>query len=325
MAHLSGPDAGGRRRGRPVGVGKSRGERAQLILIAGFVIAVTLVGLALIMNSAIYTENLASRSETSGAVDALSYRDATAGNLGEILDAETDQHPDDVPTARSDVQAAVEEYSGLSARQQVVGERVVAVSYLGDTEGTRVYQNGTGDFTPAGGPENWTVAADVTDSREFRINVSSSAGLSDRRNFVLNATTTDGSDHWYLNVSEDTSPTIRINASGAVGSCAVSGSYPFWINVTEGTVQGSTCGDLNFSSWMDGRTVDLRFENSSKIDGRFTVTVDERVFDDSRFGAPDADPTADHLLYTVRAELVYRTPQLNYETEIRVDPGESDD
>lgn len=303
------------------------GERAQLILISGFVIAVALVGLALVMNSAIYTENLATRSETSGAVDALSFRDATEENLESVLAAETDQHPDDLAAVRGDFGAAVEEYSDLSARQHASSERLVGVTFLGDTEGTRIYQNATGNFQSADSRENWTLASGVTDVRDFHIRVSTSTGLSDDRDFLVNATATGG-DEWRVNVSQGTGITVRVNASGTLNTCIPPGglSAPFWINVTEGTVDGWTCDALNFSSWASDRQFRLNFTNASKIDGRFEVTVDQpRSFPDGRFGSATTDPSADQLLYAARVGFVYRTAQLDYDTAVRVEPGEHDD
>ena len=62
-------------------------DRGQIILVAAFAIAVIFVSLALIVNSAIFTENLASRGETAGSDGALSMRAMVETNVGDSMEA----------------------------------------------------------------------------------------------------------------------------------------------------------------------------------------------------------------------------------------------
>jgi len=62
-------------------------DRGQIILIAALALAVTFIGLALVVNSAIYTQNLASRGEVAGSNDALEMRAMVETNVGQGVTA----------------------------------------------------------------------------------------------------------------------------------------------------------------------------------------------------------------------------------------------
>ncbi|MCL7418278.1 MAG: hypothetical protein M8354_10625, partial [Halalkalicoccus sp.] len=65
-------------------------DRGQLILVTGVTIAVILVALVVLLNTVIYTENLATRGIDSGADDALEYRATVVGSVGELIEYENE-------------------------------------------------------------------------------------------------------------------------------------------------------------------------------------------------------------------------------------------
>ena len=78
-------------------------ERGQLILLGGLTLAVLLVALALVLNAAIYSENLASRGDAIGADDALGFRDETETAVSGLIGKVNTQ------VAQSDREAALRE------------------------------------------------------------------------------------------------------------------------------------------------------------------------------------------------------------------------
>lgn len=60
-------------------------DRAQLILVSGLTIAVTLLVLVVLLNTVIYTENVASRGMDSGVGDARSIHETIVDETGGIL------------------------------------------------------------------------------------------------------------------------------------------------------------------------------------------------------------------------------------------------
>jgi len=320
-----------------------RGERAQLIIIAGFVIAVSLVGLALVINAAIFTENLATRSETSGAVDALSYRSATERGLGAVLAFENDQHAGNPGTVDSEMQTAIEEYSELSTRQQATGERVVDVRYSSSEFGHRIFQDGprvfrsgdsdSGGTTWSNSRRNWTLATSVENVRQFRIGVSNQDNLtefrSDRREFrvLVNKSSWTGTQGWWFNVTRDNADQAVVTVSdnsNEVSTCreTVGTDDDFWVNVTAGTLDGVECEPLQFAEGVSG-SYDIYYLNSSNAEGNYSLLVDGSQT--GNYDPGGEDPQTEQRLYVVEADLVYRTTQLNYTTTVRIAPGEPDE
>jgi len=315
-----------------------REDRAQLILIAGFVIAVSLVGLALVVNTAIFTENLATRSQTSGAVDALSYRssvhDNTASVIKQVNDDEWDQS---YTTLNETVRANLEEYGQLSGRHQSLADRYANVSVVDHTPGVVIYQNATATFNSAtpGDNENWTLESNVDNVRNFSITLEDDGTtptladrLEHRRHFTINVTTPSVDDWWKLNVSRTATGDniVAVNASGQ-GWEACSTPVTTTINVTAGTIDGSDCGAINFTEWQDDKSFDLQFENGSKIEGTYWLEMDKDVaaLASAQYGTATDDPSADTILYSVQVKLDYQTRRFDYETQFRVEPGDSND
>lgn len=125
------------------------GNSGQIIVIGALLIAVLFVGLALVLNGAIYTENMATR-ETRSTLDAVSYADETETRLQRAAE-EANWNSDDYnyTKRKSMVEASVQQWdrnmSSEGARQGVALSGHVA----GTTEGVRVSQKQPDDFMPA--------------------------------------------------------------------------------------------------------------------------------------------------------------------------------
>ena len=90
-------------------------SRGQLILLGGLTLAVLLVALAVILNAAIYSENLASRGDAIGADDALGFKDETetavSGLIGKV-NADSTQ-------GECELRTAISKWSETTALQNV--------------------------------------------------------------------------------------------------------------------------------------------------------------------------------------------------------------
>jgi len=63
-------------------------DRGQLIILTGLIVAVTMVAMVLLLNTAIYTENLASRGADQSGREAVEYRATVVDGVGELIDEE---------------------------------------------------------------------------------------------------------------------------------------------------------------------------------------------------------------------------------------------
>ncbi|MFW5900746.1 MAG: DUF7261 family protein, partial [Halodesulfurarchaeum sp.] len=83
-------------------------SRGQIILLAGFALAIIFVSLALILNTAIFTENLATR-ETDDGHDALDLQQAVI-ETGDVLLRETNHDGGDYPELLRTYRAWIHDY-----------------------------------------------------------------------------------------------------------------------------------------------------------------------------------------------------------------------
>lgn len=320
MAHVSPAQRG------PTDGGSTRNEgRGQLILVSAVSLAVLFVTLALILNTAIYTENLASRSgDHGGATDAVRYHDAARGAVEGTLDYVNANNQTSQTALQSNLTAAVDAFRNHSSRLFAGGDRAVETNLDSSIDGTRIEQNDSSrNFTDTSGDGNWTVVSRVNYSRAFTMNVTRSALVgTDDLPFTL--VVDNGTSSWRMNLTtagsdvvvRTTRTTCRVNAEAA------------WVNVTAGTVAGEECEGFTFADGVTG-PYEIRYENASNIEGTYRVIVDNGSLADTPsphlLKDGEGQPFAAHAIYSANLTVDYETSRLSYNSTIRVAPGEADD
>ena len=305
-------------------------ERGQLILIAGLTIAVILVALVLLLNTVIYTENLASRGIDAGGMDALEYRLAVIGGVGELLDEENRQSgnfSEKEIRVEDGIEGIDEALAANRIRQGVLAE--VNHSSVDTREGIFVAQNESQQFLSDENSSSWTLATDVAAVRQFAVEVDGATTL-DASNatdgFRLNVT--DGSDTWSLFVYTDEDsgnltvattenvdpPVCSVNAS-AINASSVT------LDVTGATLAGSPCDDLQWGEGV-GQPYTIEIENGSEIEGTYELTVAGEPGDLDGAGE---SPFYQEAVYSATMEITYQTSDLHFVTNVRIAPGEPRD
>lgn len=325
-------------------------NRGQIILVTAFALAVTFVALALIVNSAIFTENLASRGEIAGSDDALSMRAMVENNVGRSI--ETANRLNYSGDLSGTVEQSIRNVSTQTEFQQSTTGALVNVTYESHRDGTRITQNSSSQLTfEAGTKSDYVVVRDVSrvdtpggnGTRAFRIDASEITATDNDSAFEVkvNATTdpTGNEDSWRMQVwnSTDTQVSIKTirNDSGTTTSeqCTVdTNSSSFNIDVTGGTVNGQPCNALRtapsgenfrFASGA-GDSYDIYFRNADMIAGNFSMVVhdDGVTVPDTISSIGAGNPYNTTALYDVTVRYTYDTQNMGYETDIRVAPGE---
>lgn len=302
-------------------------DRGQIILIAAFAMAVMFVSLALVVNSAIFTENLASRGETSGSDDALVVRYEVEQSVGGAVAHANTYNTSSDATLEANVTDSVATIGESLANQQAATGKVVTVD--GPTafdHGTRIRDNASGgsDFRNASGgatiQQDWRVASDVDRMRAFRMNVSSASG------FQVNLSETAGSDTWRVEVDESGGEfVVTVHESGTtVGDCTTTGSPNYvTIDVTRSLVAGEPCPHLQFARGIDGQ-YDVLYNDSDDVVGNYTMVVDGTPASANLGSSTGAspDPYETNALYSATVTYRYDGPAIVYDTKVRVAPGE---
>lgn len=324
---------------------QGRGERGQIILVAAFILAVTFVTLALVVNSAIFTENLATRDDVAGSHDALEIRYEIQTNVGQLMPGVNNESLGDEAALRSDLKGSVQNVTIDRAVQQSTQGRLVNITYEDETVGTKYARNESGNFTSAA-PSNepdWNLTEYGTfDVRDFRINVTGPGNLTSSNPFtVALADRTAPYDEWNLTVAEGPNPgeanvTVRHSDHSVGETCTrdYSGNGYLPIDITGGTVGGEPCPAL--SRLADGTQMWLGtgvpsdyyigFRNATNIWGTYSFVVDADM-NTTDPGFPSANHPSDTIanvdaLYSVTLFYEFYTSSVRFETDIRVAPGE---
>ncbi|MFB6300274.1 MAG: hypothetical protein ABEH65_08450 [Halobacteriales archaeon] len=299
-------------------------DRGQLILVGGLALAVTFVALALVLNTAIYTENLATRgSDLAGGAAAIKFTDAAAEGIGGALEPINHHHNESHETLASNVTATVSDWSDIAGRHTAFGGRSTNVSVAAITNGTRIEQtNGSRTFTNASTDKtDWTLVEDVEHTRRFRMNVSDDE-LEASGPDAFNVTVTNGGETWRFNVTNDA---VFVD-NGTVTECPTTGSST-WINATAGRVNGTECSAMSFAEGVS-TPYRIEFENGDNATGTYTLIVDNSSLAESPTNDYDTNggsPFAEHAIYSTTIRVTVVTDQLRYASNRTVAPGEPDE
>jgi len=328
----------------------SRDDRGQILLVAAFALAVIFVAMALIVNSAIFTENLASRGETAGSDGALSMRADVTENVGEAVEAANRNDDGSV----SAVQASIRNISRQTGHQSARSGRVVDVAYQSGKEGARIYRANDSNFTNAAGDARYQLVGNVSrvdegnGTRAFVIEASSitATSTSPFEIRVQNSTASGNANSWRTriwNAGGDTVhvQTVKNDGGTTVEDCEVTKDSPgdvIRIDVTGGTIDGEECDALltapsgeNFHFGAGtgvtpgtADTYDISFANATEITGNFSMVVYEGPKDLELLSYASDGPKSNTALYEVTVAYTHLTADLRYETDVRVATGEPD-
>ena len=327
MAHLS-------RTGR---------ERGQLLLVGVLVLAAMFIVLALVVNSAIFAENLATREDVPGSEEAVEYRAELVDGIGETVVAINE---DERVTSQSELEnhtrteiAMVRSWGGLS---QAISGGIVDVSYQNATAGHRIAQeNASRNLTDRDAAEDWTVAEDVTSVRNVQFELHE-VDTGDVMAEGFEMTVSNGTT-WTVTVSEgglnglgadEVAVTVE-TGSGEQAECVrekPNATNPLTIDVTGGTVDEEPCHALDRQSdmtpmWLGtgvNSPYDIEFDDGDTVKGRYSMVVEDADFGASlRSGYNESEPYVVSALYDVALSYAYQNHAVAYEDTLRVAPGEA--
>jgi hypothetical protein len=314
--------------------GDGRDERAQLLLVAAFGLAVMFVALALILNTTIYTENLATRgSDIAGGKEAARYYDAAMDNAHtEFTFA---NYNNNSTYASSDwtglddhFQPAVEGFDDLSASLYSVRGRSVSVD-VATTYGVRIVQdNASRTFTNESGVADWEVANDTL-VRNFTMEIDSSVmSCSPPDCLTVRLDSTLGPDYWQVAIEQDGSGNYEVNVSGSGISGGTCAGGPFsdpTINFTAGTINGVDCPKLEFAEGLSGAPYHITIENGNVEAGTYEfVSTDTGWFElgANHHTSNTESPYATTALYSATVRIAFQTDRVLLVTVEVIAPGE---
>lgn len=341
--------------------GQGRRDRGQMILVAAFGVAVMLVALALILNTSIYTENIATRgSDISGGKETKQYRSATEETFNRTVRYvnENNNTTSSYDEIENPAKHAVWNYSNMTGRHWAKNSVVVNLSLKRQSRGTHVFQRSVGNLSNESDEGNWTVAEDADGVRDFTINVTrtslsnESQGNADRLDpiFRVNFSTSFTWYRIYVYNESGASPgseEVVIQGEDSLGNARTctrkyDANDRAQINFTNKSAQNEYCPALDMWGALSGDPFDMDFNHTCVTDGTdacdssaadtynangtLSFIVNESI-DDTNVepGTAAGDPDARTAIYSMTVHTVYESTRLYFETDIRVAPGEPDD
>jgi len=305
-------------------------DRAQLILVGGVVVALALVALVLLLNTALFAENIATRGLGPGPDRASAHAAFTDRATERVLRGEErieyESWADAEENATRDVRRVEE---AVRARQLQEHGALGTIETTDVNRGAVLVQNDSGrEFVSEGNDANWTLATNTGGIRNYTMTVDASETLSSPTN-VSDAFTVrieNGTDVWEAYVYVNSSNWVVVNVSGE--TCESDASTAT-INWTDGTLAGCT---FPFATDGSGAGLDgsytLSYRNGDEAAGTYHLVVrnSSGAVETGNFDDPGttASPRYYHAVYSLHLAVAYEGSTTDYDTHVRAAPGESD-
>lgn len=281
-------------------------DRGQLILVGAIAIALILLGLVLIVNTALFTQVVGSEGTVESAKEGGVSGQETGDALAAVVAEANRENTGSVPSiSDTDVERRLVE-------QSVEGSGAyVSVSYLSDGKpGTIIRQDSPGAMTNQSGDTGWN-AVTGGDVGEFVITIDT-AGSSGGS---FDVTASDATDARILNISVNSAGTeVDLSGAGQSGCTDVRATDgTVRIDVQHGTVyEDGRCSFDLFDS-LEG-PYDVRFDGGSGIQATYWLVTDRNL--PTSFGSPGYHAA----IWSFTYEFTYDTP----DATVRSDPREVD-
>lgn len=311
--------------------GRSRG---QILLVTAFALAVAFVGLAIVLNSVIFTENLATRSETTTTSDAIGHSRSVEVGVEEVIRFVNEHNTsgaDNYGPVERNLTNGVENISEVEARHQLIDGQVTNDTLLLPFyNGTWVKQTDRSrDFTNDQGATKWSVMNTTSgaDARSFELLMTDLGVLNSLGSGPFRVTAEDGTgDTWEMEVGN--SEVRYTDANGNTNTCSYNlASSAVLVNVSAGTVDNSTCAGLDFGGDLE-RTENVTFYNADKAQGTYQLLLNKSREDVDTAGkdydTTGGDPFTEPAVYGAKIRVEYERRGLTYETVVEAQPGDDD-
>jgi hypothetical protein len=327
----------------------ARSDRAQLILVGAVAIAFIVLGLAVVFNTVLYTENVASTGAASAPRDAQIQNQEIEFAVKELI-ARTNVEGkwQNLSEARTGIGDNVSLYSeGLMKVQGAAAPTIVNVTVIDQTEtingisgsdqiGATIQQTDGGEFRNNANEENWTVVDGGAPLGDFNMTVKASSlasGTSDDK-FRVDWNASSTNDNFSIWIYQKTDGDVAIqtkNDSEPVSSECVldeSSGENVEFDFSSGTIRNhSDCsGMVNISAGVPtGSPRNMSFHNGESASGWFSVTVNEvgavgsginnKTEPNPPFPSigPSDSPYYTYGVWTVKLRVTYNSGDISFE------------
>ena len=304
-------------------------DRGQILVIVGLLIAVIFVALALVLNAAIFAENLSTR-ETADSEKPSAYAADTGSTVADVYNRTNDNDTRKTVYAKTSFNESLETWA--DSRSDTAAENgALFVADWTTHVGWRLEQDEDRSFTPADDDSTteWTVADGVQNISAFELNVNRAKLYDGADTRAFHVFLSDGTDTWKVFVYRNGGGDIVVSADDpmATPQCTRATDRAV-IDVRSGTVAGTDCAALDLPTSLDGK-LSVEFRNvqatggPERVNGTYTLIVNgsDAIVRDAgghpeRFNASGKmPPTATAVVYAVRYDTRYQRKEVVHDVE----------
>lgn len=301
-------------------------ERGQLVLLSGLLLATSLVALVLILNSAIYTENLATRNDGAPATDAIEYREnARQGVAGSIEHVNRHARSRNKGNHTDALDESIASWTNRSLQHVALDGHAANVTLNRSTAiewGTRIGQNADRNFTNANGDPSWEVVGNVSNAVRFRMNVTNES-LNGQTNSPFIFWINNSTESHEISVYRSGSSTITVDGGDGF-PCSVSGPRAE-IDLLNATIENATtqrgCQALKFVDSFDSYQVE--YQNADNVSGVYELSTEgdpTQLTGNTNNYSVSSNPYITWAIREATVDVVYESPSLRYESNVTVEP-----
>lgn len=312
-------------------------DRGQLVLVGALALAVLFVTLAMLLNTAIYSGNLATRTVASDAETILEYHDSAVDVTERALvtaNVHNASSYEDLHGTVRDVVAAWDAGAGL--HRAVTGD-ISEVRVVETVNGTHLEQTTVRNFTNRYEDAAWTVAEEITAYRDFTmtvereplgdvdsLNLNELESLSEADVLTVRLEADGGSYTAFVGDDGDDVTVTVFRPDAAAETCRADPGADGEVTVdfSNGSVGGQPCDALAFVDDVDG-TFALRIEDGNAAQGTYSLVTDttaDRYDEDFYADAAVGSPVRTRALYAVNVSIRYRGSSTYYRATVEVTP-----
>jgi hypothetical protein len=287
-------------------------DRGQLILVGAIAIALVLLGLVLIVNTALFTQVVGSEGTVETAKDGGLTGQEIGDAIGDVVATENRAH-ESVGTIESDVDTTVSDHlqPAFANRTFESGGSVISVDYLAETRtGATTAQDAAGPYTDASNDPNWdpiaTGEASEIEAIFLTIHTDDSSLSSP---FEMTVDGASGSMDVQITDVGSGNVEVEIDGPATTTTCTVSPTDDtVRIDVTAGRVYED--GSCTFDSFerLDG-PMTVEFDDGDEVEGTYEIVSEDPLLafpgPDPRFDSSDDTPTRSEVVLAFEYEFTY--------------------
>lgn len=319
---------------------KQHQDTAQLMIVTAFVLALTFLLLATLLNLAIYAENKSARGLT--VADQTAYEsqvqidDTITTFMRHTNQATNTTNPSAVRTNIKEGMSSLHTIETISEAKQT---ELATMQLLDTNTGTRLVQDTERNFTAASNASDWTVLDDSDGTRNMtqtvqRDSLYKHSNSSESINSII-LSTMPAFETKFSNTTEDWTVYMfgadysnKINLyvtddSGSVyGSCSVTQSVAT-INYSTRTLGGTDCAALDFLTTLD-TPHSIQYRNSHNVEGTYQIHTTNSIskFTSGNYHTPSDNsvPYKSASMYSVTYKYAFTDSRIDYDVIRTVAP-----